>query len=327
MPRQARLDAPGTLHHVMIRGIEKAKIVDDRKDRQTFVEYMGKIAQESDTKIYAFALMTNHAHLLLKSGKTGISTFMRRFLTRYAMAYNRRHNRHGYLFQNRYKSIICEEDTYFMELVRYIHLNPLRAKLVHSLNELDKYPWCGHSAIMGDQNYEWIGGNYVLKWFGNEKDEALKAYREYLGKGIPEGARVDLVGGSLVRALGRWGDVSTKRIKKVKKIRDERILGSETFTNRVLREAEVKVKHQLPQKQLKVELHDVVEKICKKENASISELRSGSRRGKLPGVRLKIAIRLTGEYGISLAEIARQLGITLSAVSKMLSRHESSLST
>jgi REP element-mobilizing transposase RayT len=133
MPRQARLDAPGTLHHVMIRGIEKGKIVDDRQDRQTFLDYMGQTALENDVKIYAFALMTNHAHILLKSGKAGISKYMRRFLTRYAMAYNRRHQRHGYLFQNRYKSIICEEDAYFQELVRYIHLNPLRANLVHSL--------------------------------------------------------------------------------------------------------------------------------------------------------------------------------------------------
>ena len=104
MPRQARLDAPGTLHHVIDRGIEKRKIVDDRADRNNFVSRMGQIASETDTVIYAWALMTNHAHILLRSGLCGLSKFMRRFLTGYAITHNRRHHRHGHLFQNRYPS-------------------------------------------------------------------------------------------------------------------------------------------------------------------------------------------------------------------------------
>jgi len=138
MPRQARLDAPGTLHHVIVRGIEKRKIVDDRNDQDTFVERMGQNALDTDTKIYAWALMSNHAHILLKSGQQGLSKFMRRFLTGYAISYNKRHKRYGHLFQNRYKSIVCDEDVYFMELVRYIHLNPLRAKIVKDLRGLNR---------------------------------------------------------------------------------------------------------------------------------------------------------------------------------------------
>jgi REP element-mobilizing transposase RayT len=125
MARQARLDAPGTFHHVIIRGIETKKIADDPQDKREFIDRMGQIALDNDIKIYAWALMSNHAHILLKSGKKGLSKYMRRFLTSYAMAYNRRHNRHGYLFQNRFKSIVGEEDVYFQELVRYIHLNPI----------------------------------------------------------------------------------------------------------------------------------------------------------------------------------------------------------
>ena len=86
MPRQARLDVPGTLHHVIIRGIEKRKIVDDPNDQNTFVERMGQIALDTHTKIYAWALMTNHAHILLKSGQQGLSKFMHRFLTGYVNA-------------------------------------------------------------------------------------------------------------------------------------------------------------------------------------------------------------------------------------------------
>ena len=127
MPRRARLDAPGTLHHVIVRGIEKRKIVDDVDDRGDFVQRLGEMAAATQTAVYAWALMTNHAHLLLRSSEMGLSEFMRRLLTGYAISYNRRHRRWGYLFQNRYKSIVCDEDAYFRELVRYIHLNPLRS--------------------------------------------------------------------------------------------------------------------------------------------------------------------------------------------------------
>ena len=180
MPRQARLDTPGTLHHIMIRGIEKRHIVDDRKDRQDFVSRMGDIASDTKTAIYAWALMTNHAHILLRSGPKGVYTFMRRFLTGYAITYNKRHSRSGHLFQNRYKSIICEEDAYFQELVRYIHLNPLRALLVKTIVALDRYPWCGHSVLMGKRRHEWQDRDYVLGWFGDSEDKAKKAYRTYI---------------------------------------------------------------------------------------------------------------------------------------------------
>ena len=125
MPRQARLDAPGTLHHVMLRGIERRVIVADDADRHEFVRRLGASAMQSRTSVYGWALLTNHAHLLLRSGPDGLPRLMRRFLTGYAQAYNRRHQRHGHLFQNRYKSIVCEEARYFVELLRYIHLNPL----------------------------------------------------------------------------------------------------------------------------------------------------------------------------------------------------------
>ncbi|HSW39910.1 MAG TPA: transposase [Acidobacteriota bacterium] len=116
MARPARLDAPGTLHHVIIRGIEKRQIVYDDRDRENFVKRLGDLAKETKTHIYAWSLMTNHAHLLLRSGPSGLPKFMRRFLTGYGVTYNHRHHRQGHLFQNRYHSIVCDEDVYFQEL-------------------------------------------------------------------------------------------------------------------------------------------------------------------------------------------------------------------
>ena len=185
MPRQARLDTPGTLHHVIIRGIEKRPIVDDIKDKKEFVFRMGNLSGEEKTTIYAWTLMTNHAHILLRSGPYGLSKFMRRFLTGYAIYYNHRHKRHGHLFQNRYKSIICEEDAYFQELLRYIHLNPIRANLVPNMSKLDAYPWCGHAVIIGRRKYDWQDRGYVLSWFGKIEKESKNNYRLYVQEGIP----------------------------------------------------------------------------------------------------------------------------------------------
>jgi len=149
MPRQARLDAPSLLQHVMARGIERRKIFRDDKDRKSFLDRLAIILEETQTQCYAWALIPNHFHLLLRTGPTPLSKVMRRLMTGYAVTFNKRHKRSGHLFQNRYKSVICEEDPYLLELIRYIHLNPLRAGLVKNLKELDKYAWTGHSAILG----------------------------------------------------------------------------------------------------------------------------------------------------------------------------------
>jgi len=147
MPRKARIDAPGALHHIIVRGIERRRIFSDDQDRDNFVERLGNIVTQTQTFCFAWALIPNHAHILLRTGQTPLATVMRRLLTGYAVSYNRRHRRHGHLFQNRYKSILCQEDAYLLELVRYIHLNPLRAKIVRSLTDFDKYPYSGHTEV------------------------------------------------------------------------------------------------------------------------------------------------------------------------------------
>jgi len=127
MPRLARLDAPGVFHHIIIRGIERRKIFRDNRDRENLLEWLGKLLPGTKTGCYAWTFLPNHAYFLLRTGEVPLATLMRRLLTGYAVSFNRRHKRHGHLPQNRYKSIVCQEETYLQELVRYIHLNPLRA--------------------------------------------------------------------------------------------------------------------------------------------------------------------------------------------------------
>ena len=109
MPRKARIDAPGALHHIIVRGIERRKIFLDDFDRDNFLKRLGNVLSETATPCFAWALIPNHAHLLLRTGTTAIATVMCRLLTGYAVSFNRRHRRHGPLFQNRYKSILCQE--------------------------------------------------------------------------------------------------------------------------------------------------------------------------------------------------------------------------
>jgi putative transposase len=239
MPRVARLDTPGLLHHVMIRGIERRKIFNDDKDRENLVARLSTLLPETKTQCYAWSFLPNHAHFLLRSGPGGIAALMRRLLTGYAVYYNRRHKRHGQLFQNRYKSIICQEDAYLQELVRYIHLNPLRGKVVGNLKELDCYSYCGHSALMGKKKREWQEVEYVLGHFGKRIGDARKEYRHYVEKGIPLGRRPELVGGGLIRSLGGWDEVKKMRLKGQERIKsDQRILGESDFVSDVLRESE-----------------------------------------------------------------------------------------
>ncbi len=320
MPRQARLDVPGTLHHIIIRGTEKKKIVDDRHDRDGFITRLGTLSSETKTSVYAWSLMDNHAHILAKSGPKGISQLMRRLLTGYAITYNKRHKRHGPLFQNRYKSIVCDEDSYFTELVRYIHLNPLRAGLVKNLSELDRYAYCGHSVIIGRRKHKWQDRNYVLKWFGNKEKDAIKVYRHFVKSGIDDGNRPDLVGGGLIRSLGGWSEVLSMRRRKEGQLTDERILGSGDFVHGILSESEAYDKPMLSAKERQLRIKETIKKECQSSGIDKKELKSGCRRAVIAEARANIAKKLVGEYGLPLAEVARNLGVSTSAISKIMSR-------
>jgi REP element-mobilizing transposase RayT len=320
MPRQARLDAADTLHHIILRGIEKRHIFGDDLDRENLVIRMGQLASDTKTKIYAWSLLTNHAHLLIRSGPEGLPQYMRRLLTGYAQAYNRRHKRYGHLFQNRYKSIVCEEEVYFQELVRYIHLNPLRAGLVQNLVQLDRYPWSGHGVLMGKVKYSWQDADYVLSWFGKKVGQARRTYHRYVSEGIKQGRRPELVGGGLIRSLGRWSAVQSLRRSGQEVLTDERILGTDDFVERMLGEADPKARRLFSSRLRDKEVLQFMEERCGKDGISVRELQMGSRRGMIPGIRSDLAWKLARGWGFSLAEIARQLGVSTSAISQILRR-------
>lgn len=224
MPRLARLDITGLLQHVIVRGIERCDIFNDDHDRQLFVDRLFLLLSETGVRCYAWALLSNHLHLLLMPTATPLSYFMRRLLTGYAVSFNRRNKRSGHLFQNRYKSIVCEEEPYLLELVRYIHLNPLRAGIVKSLEELDLYPWSGHATLVGNRKFDAQETGAILERFGKNTTTARRNYRQFISEGIKTGSRDDLVGGGLKRSQGERPNNEYESF-------DERVLGSGEFVD------------------------------------------------------------------------------------------------
>jgi REP element-mobilizing transposase RayT len=172
-----------------VRGIEKKSIFLDDADRNAFLRRLSLLLVETGTECLAWTLMRNHAHFLLRPRRDRLSTFMRRLLTGYAVTFNLRHRRTGHLFQNRYKSIVCEEEPYLLELVRYVHLNPLRAGAVGDMEALDRYPWSGHAVLMGAQKLAGQNTNEVLSRFGGSIRAARTAYRQFVSVGAGQGER------------------------------------------------------------------------------------------------------------------------------------------
>ena len=308
----------------MIRGIEGKSIFRGYRDRKDFVTRLEDLTKETGTHVLAWSLLRNHVHLLLFSGPSGLALFMRRLLTGYAQGFNRRHRRRGHLFQNRYKSIVCEEDPYLLELVRYIHLNPLRASIVKNLAELDRYPWSGHRVLLGREKNSWQDRKYVLREFHSREKEAIRNYRKFMEQGKDLGRRPELVGGGLIRSLGGWSEVLSLRGQAGKVEYDARILGGGDFVSDILREADQRVKRYLPAREKGALKERIIKEMCKKEDVGESELRLGGKARRVTRVRSKIAWRLSREYGIPLAEIARDLGVCTSAIGKAVRKMEGS---
>jgi putative transposase len=320
MPRQARIDAPGALHHIIVRGIEKKPIFRDDADRDNFVERLAATLEDGETPCYAWALMPNHAHLLLKTALVPITVLMRRLLTGHAIYFNKRHRRHGYLFQNRYKSILCQEEEYMLELVRYIHLNPLRGRITNDLKELGKYPYSGHSTVIGNVARDWQHSEYVLAFFGKRKSAARKAYLRFIEKGIPLGKRPELTGGGLVRSVGGWTALKALRGSKYRMTSDERILGDGDFVEAVLKEANEQMERKYRLMADGFDLNKVAQRVADVLDMPVESVWERNRRPQVVRARDLLCFWGSTELGISATELAKKLGLTQPAISIAIRR-------
>jgi REP-associated tyrosine transposase len=320
MPRKARIDAPGALHHIIVRGINRRKIFFDDPDRDDFLDRLGDILSDSQTPCFAWAFMTNHLHLLLRTGTAPIATVMRKLLTGYAVSFNRRHRRHGHLFQNRYKSVLCQEDPYLLELVRYIHLNPLRARIVKDIKMLNKYPYCGHCALMGKNEPRFQDVDYILNLFGKKVPEARRLYLEFVKKGVAAGRRPELTGGGLVRSAGGWSALRAMRNDESRMKGDERILGQGDFVETVLKAAQENLDRKYRIRELGYDFDWLVDRVLGLFGLTFKELLTGGKQRKMVQARSVLCYWGTRELGLSAVSISKRLNIAASTASESAMR-------
>ena len=320
MPRTARIDAPGALHHIIARGIGRRRIFDDDADRDAFVDRLGHVIKESGTACFAWALMPNHFHLLLRTGQAPVASVMRRLLTGYAMHYNRRHRRAGHLFQNRYKSILCQEEPYFLELVRYIHLNPLRAKVVADLKGLDRFAYSGHSVLMGKCANDWQRVDDVLSRYARQRTAARKKYREFIQKGLSMGKRTELTGGGLVRSAGGWSAVKALRRAKTYMKGDARMLGDSEFVQSVLKQNEQAYERRYRLKAKGVDLDFIAQRVSELLDIPMDALWSRGKQRHLVRARSLLCYWAATELHMSMSALARRFEVSATAISKSVLR-------
>jgi putative transposase len=313
MPRQARIDAPGALHHIIARGIERRNIFRDDQDRDRFLARMEKVLTDTGTPCYAWALLPNHFHLLLRTGNTLIPNVMRRLLTGHAVYFNLRHRRHGHLFQNRYKSILCQEDSYFLELVRYIHLNPLRAKLVEDIVALGSYRYAGHRAILESNLLPWQDAKGVLRLFAENEKAAKARYLEFVARGVPLGRRPDLVGGGLIRSAGGWRAVKALHGLDARLKGDERILGDSEFVLHVLQQAQEQLETRCKFQEKGYDLEWLAARISDLLGISTDSVWAANRKPVTVKARSLLCYWGGKELGYTMSAVAKRLGITQSA--------------
>ena len=312
MPRQPRLCIPYVLHHVIVRGIEKRDIFIDDADKEHFVSRFSALLTEGSTKCFAWSLMSNHFHLLLMPTTVALSETMRRLLTGYAVYFNRKYQRSGHLFQNRYKSILCEEEPYFLELVRYIHLNPLRAGIVADLEGLDHYQWSGHAVLLGNRAMEGQERDEVLARFGRGKAHAVREYRQFVADGIAAGRREDLIGGGLKRS-----QVHRQENKEITAY-DERILGSGGFVETLTRGGN----NIREQKKPVLSLADLLQNVCGMTGVDAQVMRRPGKERTAARARAIFCCLAVREYGYSGKEAGAATGLKSSGVSIAVQRGE-----
>jgi hypothetical protein len=247
---------------------------------------------------------------------------MRRLLTRYAVTFNRKYRRHGHLFQNRYKSILCQEDPYLLELVRYIHLNPLRANMVTTLKELDRYGYCGHSILMGKGENDWQDIETVLSFFGRQVFSARKQYRVFIEEGIALGKRSELIGGGLIRSAGGWKALKSLDTLGIHLKGDERILGGSDFVQSVLEREDERFERRYRLQAQGYDFDKVVDRVARLFKMRPEEILSPSKEPERVRGRSLVCYWAVRELGMNGTAVASLLGIIQSSVSRAVRRGE-----
>lgn len=320
MPRLARIDFPDAYHHVIARGVDRRPIFFDDQDRAYFCARFEKALRETRAKCFAWALIPNHFHFLIQTGEKPLSALMQSLMTSYAMYFNKRWRRSGHLFQNRFHSTLCEKDPYFLACVRYIHLNPLRARLVRDLEELDRFTWSGHATLMGNRSVSWQDCRGVLDYFPSGTKESLPQYREFLESDLQRELKrktpMDDLQEWVRHRDGTW--IPAMQRDFVSSCRgEERILGSEEFIREIL----AKSGETLALPTQRTQIDDILCRASAQFQLPLEKLRGGGKSEVQNLARAAICRELHFKLKLEQSAIAKELGISISSIKRGLARN------
>ena len=315
MARKGRIDVKGAVHHVIQRGIDRGRIFVDESDYRSFLKRLVSNLLETRTECFAWSFMPNHVHLVLSTGSQPLCHVLQCIFTGHAVYINRKYGRSGHLFQGRYKSILCEEETYLLKLVRYVHLNPVKAGIVGSIDELDEYRWTGHRTLMGLTEGPWQNTKDVLGRFGPDTGRARKRYVHFLKEGLTSSAEeLEILGKGMKRlSEGGWESDHGKD-KSSQAFADERIVGSRDFIDMVLNHAGERERWRS-----KIAgnwtCEKVLERAAKMAGISVAEMKGSGKRPAQCKARSMACKWLVDDMGRTETETAGLLGITQPGVS------------
>lgn len=290
MARKPRIHYPGACYHVICRGNQGQRLFRDAADYHAYLQLLQAGVARYGCRLYAYVLMPNHVHHLLEVGPTPLSKIMQNVLFRYTRYWNRRYRTIGHLFQGRYKAILCEKEPYLVELIRYMHLNPVRSRLVR---DPGRYAWSSHSMYATGEGGGWLAVQEVLPRWGRRRAEAVAAYQRFVRDGLREGHRTDLY-----------------------EVVDQRYLGSETFVEDVAD----RVKDEERPRVVEIRWEEVCAAVLQQCHARPEAVRDRGR--ERAGVRIKRVMAWVGrEVGdLTIHAMAKALGQDAGGLSRGLRR-------
>jgi putative transposase len=294
MARRPRIHFTGALYHVITRGNHKQGIFRDERDLKQFLNFLLDSKTRFTFCIYAYALMKNHIHLLVEVSAVSLSRIMQSLLLRYTQYFNRRYGEVGHLFQGRYRAIVCDKDAYLLELVRYIHLNPVRANIV---KEPEDYAWTGHLCYLSKAKENLIDEGLVLDQLSDNRSLARRRYRQFVWNGIPSGHE-----------------------GKFYQVKDQRYLGEDDFIERIAMEEKKDAEdwvYEIPLEAISAE----VGKVMGIGTDELHSLRRGREGAQARGMVAYLARGISGHSVQEVANHFRRSSVTVSeAITKVEER-------
>jgi putative transposase len=284
MARRPRVHSAGLLYHVIVRGNQRRKTFRDDPDYQAYLDRLARYQTKFGVKVYAYCLMPNHVHLLVEVSTEPLWKFMQGLQQGYTQYFNLRHKKVGHLFQGRYHAIICDKDEYLLTLVRYIHLNPVRAKMVRKPEE---YGYSGHGEYCGRKGAKIVESSKVLKMLGGSK-----GYRRFVLDGMGEGHKEEYY-----------------------EVEDQRFLGPEGFGEKLTGQVD---EEDVPRK--REPLHKALGALAARLGVDPVILKGADRSWKISRARAMVGYILVRRRGYRLTEVASALGRDLATMSSLISR-------